>query len=767
MGDKAGEGNAYCNLGNAYDSLGDFKQAMQYHKQALSTAKEVGDKEVEGTAYGNLGHAHYSLGDLKQAIKYHRQHLDIAKEVGDRVGEGCAYGNLGKAHERIDEFKLAIEYLTRYLTLAKEVGDKTSEGGVYGNLGNAHYRLGDYKQAIEYHKQHLSIAKEVGDRLGEGNACGNLRSAYYSLDDLKQAVRYHKQRLTIAKEVGDKAGEGRAYANLGNVHYSLGDIKQAIDHHKRHLNITKEVGDRAREGRAYGNLGNAHYALGDFEQAVEYHMQNLSISKEVGDRPEEGRARFLLGRDFEFSGSLCDALDYYRSSVQLFDNTRALLQSEDAWKISLLEVYCQVYTALVRTLLKNRETDAALCAAQQGRAQALVDFLKSQYGVLGTTSMEVQSCILTNLSTQTVFLAHTINFWVLRRERDVHFNQKEIEREGPHDDPATLLMETTFKEIEAGVGVRCENRSLDELSDYPSSNREADEKKGQSYTCTNNSLRCLYDVIIGPIVDLLEGDELIIVPDGPLCWAPFAALSETIRIRTVPSLTSLKLITDSPKDYHNKPGALLVGDPCLEEVVNQWGKPIYSQLPHARQEVEMIGKLLKTTPLTARNATKGEVLKRMASVALVHIAAHGRKETGEVALAPNLGRTSKCPEEEDYILKMSDVQAVRLRARLVVLSCCHSGRGEINSEGVVGMARAFLAAGARSVLVSLWAVDDEATMLFMKSFYQQLADGKSANLALHQSMKSLRESEQFGAAKYWAPFVLIGDDVKLDMGDQE
>ena len=151
----------------------------------------------------------------------------------------------------------------------------------------------------------------------------------------------------------------------------------------------------------------------------------------------------------------------------------------------------------------------------------------------------------------------------------------------------------------------------------------------------------------------------------------------------------------------------------------------------------------------------------------MHIAAHGRQETGEIALAPNPGRKSKCPEEEDYILKMSDVQAVRLRARLVVLSCCHSGRGEIKSEGVVGMARAFLAAGARSVLVSLWAVDEEATMLFMRRFYQQLADGKTASLALHQSMKSLRESEQFGAAKYWAPFVLIGDDVKLDTVDQE
>ena len=112
---------------------------------------------------------------------------------------------------------------------------------------------------------------------------------------------------------------------------------------------------------------------------------------------------------------------------------------------------------------------------------------------------------------------------------------------------------------------------------------------------------------------------------------------------------------------------------------------------------------------------------------------------------------------------MSDIQAVKLQAELVVLSCCHSGRGGIKSEGVVGIARAFLAAGARSVLASLWAIDDQATMEFMKSFYQHLGDGKTASVALHQAMKCLRESEQFCAVKDWAPFVLIGDDIYLNL----
>lgn len=140
------------------------------------------------------------------------------------------------------------------------------------------------------------------------------------------------------------------------------------------------------------------------------------------------------------------------------------------------------------------------------------------------------------------------------------------------------------------------------------------------------------------------------------------------------------------------------------------------QLPSAREEVETIGKILQTTPLIGTEATKEEVLKRLSNVSLVHIAAHGRMETGEIALAPNLTRETQVPKEKDYMLTMRNVLStgIQLRARLVVLSCCHSGRGDIKAEGVVGIARTFLGAGARSVLVTLWAVDDKATLEFMK-----------------------------------------------------
>ena len=781
VGDRAGEGRAYGNLGIAYQSLGKFQEAIEYHNQHLSIAKEVGDRDGEGMPYSNLGNAYHRLGKSQEAIEYHNQGLSIAKEVGDRAGEGRAYGNLGIAYDSLGKVQEAIEYHNQHLSIAKEVGDRAGEGKAYCNLGNAYYCLGKFQEAIEYHNQGLSIAKEVGNRAGEGEAYCNLGIAYNSLRKFEEGVECQNQNLSIAKEVGNRTAEGAAYGNLGIAYHSLGKFQKAIEYHNQDLSIAKEVGDRAAEGKAYGNLGKVYHSLEKFQEAIEYHNQSLSIAKEVGDRLREGSAYFHLGAASFSLEKFQIAKEFLQSSVDVLNVVRASLKSEDGWKISFRDIHRHAYDFLWVTLLNLGLNDEALCAAERGRAQALVDGLKIQYGLSALTSAsldskETISYISNAFSAQTVFLGHHNNFiifWVINKENKFQLRYLEIHGRSAGKDSITVLLESTLKKIGAGVGVRCENRSLDEATDDSSSNRGDDEEPAQTSQCTIASLQALYDAIIGPVADLCRGDELIIVPEGPLCLAPFSALCESIRIRTVPSLTSLRLITDSPEDYHKKSGALLVGDPCLKQVTDKWGDPKFKELNYARQEVEMIADILKIQPLTGTEATKNKVLEQIASVALVHIAAHGRAETGEIALAPNAGwendpiiqksrSKAKIPKEDYYMLRMSDVLAVRLRARLIVLSCCHSGRGEVKSEGVVGIARAFLAAGARSVLVSLWAISDEATMKFMKSFYQHLTDGESASVALHQAMRTLRNSDKFCAVKYWAPFVLIGDDVRLE-----
>ena len=826
LGDKVGEGRAYHNLGNAFHSLGDFNKAVECYNLHVTITKDLGDKAWEGRAYGNLGNAYRSLGDVNKGVKYHKLELSIAKSLENKAGEGCAYQHLGNDFDSLGDANKAVECYNFHLTIAKDLGDKAEEGGAYGNLGNAFQSLGDFNKAIEYHNLNLTIAKHLGDKAGKGRAYGNLGIAFQSLGDFNKAVEYHKLRLAIAKDLGDKAMERGAYGNLGTVFRRLGDFKKAVEYHTQDLRIAKELGNKAAEGRAYGNLGNAIQSLGDFNKAVEYHNLRLTIAKDLGDKAGEGRAYGSLGvafqsldvfnkaveyhnlhlaiaKDlgdktgeggaycnlgtvFEIIGDFNKAVECYQGGVKVLNDVRNFLRSRDEWKISFRNLYNPPYSGLYRVLLKQGKIKEALFAAEKGRAQALNDLIELQYASKSDQSgsrdrEEKKDELLSCTSSSTAFLSidnkdNGISIWVLSKGEPVYHRKKELDVSKNGARTWESLIQSVYINTGVRAEIRCENRSLDAFIRKDVSSVERSAKKGsQPPIFKGNPLAILYNYIIAPVADLVQGDELIVVPDGPLWLAPYAALldrnskylCESFRIRLIPSLTSLKMIADCSSEYHSRSGALLVGDPYVGDITNSTGKKILEQLPFAKKEVEMIGQILKVTPLTREKATKDEVLKGLRSVALVHIAAHGRMETGEIALTPNPRRQSRIPKEEDFLLTMADVMSVRLRARLVVLSCCHSGRGEINPEGVVGIARAFMGAGARSVLVSLWAIDDEATMEFMRSFYHHLLEGRSASESLNQAMKCLRESDEYSDVKYWAPFVLVGDDVTLQFNENE
>ena len=778
--DKSGEGDAYRGLGNVFQGLGNFRKAQEYYSLSLSIAQDVRNKEAVALAYAGLANASRNLGDTKNAIKYSNLHLTCAKELGNRGGG--AYCNLGHIYKSLGDFKKSIEYFKCYLEIAKDSGDSEGEGAAYGGLGSAFDSLGDFEKAIDYHKRHLRIAETIGDKEGEAIAHGNLGNAYLSLGDFKKALDYYLPRLSIAKDLGDKAGEGRAYGHLGSTYQLIGDYDKAMVYYDRRLCIAQELGDKAGEGVAYGNLGTVSQNIGNYMKAIDCHKQQLRIGKEIGDKGMLGIAYSNIGQCFEMLKSLLEALENYQTSVKVFNEMRSLLQSEDQWKIGFRNECNHAYTGLWRVLLKQEKIGEALVAAEEGRAQSLADLMTSQYGLKecqykGKPLEEQEFGMLNHTLSSTIFLAvdvveNKVNIWVISKEKPLLHQEKTLGRHCTKFAAETLqsLIQFAYEKIGVRAKANCENRSLDVFRENCSAVERSSKKSSQPILQEDiHPLSALYSYVIAPILDPIDGDEIIMVPDGPLWLAPFAAfvnpsskyLCESFKVRIIPSLTSLKIILHCP-EYHCSSGALIVGDPDVSEVTNSQGDQILQQLPFARKEAQMIGQILNTAPLTGKLATKCEVLKQICSVAVVHVAAHGCMETGEIALSPNPERKSQTLAEEDYMLTMADVMSVKLRAKLVVLSCCHSGRGEIKAEGVVGIARAFMAAGARSVLVSLWAIEDEATLEFMKSFYHNLVKGRSASESLNHAMKCLRESEKFSDVKYWAPFTLIGDDVTLD-----
>ena len=645
------------------------------------------------------------------------------------------------------------------------------EGGSYGSLGNAYIALGQFQTAIKYHQRHLEIAKEVRDKAGEGRGYGNLGNAFYCLRKFKTAIEYYQRGLEFAKVVGDKAGEGLWYGNLGSVYFSVRQFQTAIEYQNRSLEIAKEVGDKTGEGKSYYHLGTILLGQKKFKRAIELYQRYLEISQEVRDKNGEAGTLGSLGISFECQGDPMRAFTYFNSSVEVYDDITASLQLNDQWKISYRNQNQIAYKGLWRIILVQGKVVNALLAAEKGRAQALRDLMDTRYRPNHTLRNSGSCLSLNSVPSNTVFMALNgpyVYFWVFLCEdniqmRKVHVNNYKYENELQFF--IQLQNKTALKEIGRRDAVPCENPP-------PGSPKEEEVAKDVirvDVRCSQSrALQKLHDIIVTPIADLIKGNELTFVPEGPFCLVPYAALedsrssylSDSFSIRVLPSLTTLQLIHDCPAEFHMKSGALLVGDPCFKHIIYQGG--LLVQLPGARKEVEMIGRILKHSPLIGEMATKEKVLKRMSSVALVHIAAHGKMETGEVILAPNTTRKNSQPEEKDYLLTMKDVLEAGLRARLVVLSCPHSARGEVMAEGVVGIARAFLGAGARSVVATLWAIDDEGTLEFMSFFYDALAKGKKASEALQQAMRCMRDTEMFKEVQHWAPFVLIGDDVSLD-----
>ena len=826
IGDRNGEGRTYGNLGRVFQFLGEYQKAKGYYEKALAIAIEIGDRNGEGTTYRNLGCVFEYLGEYQKAKEYYEKALAIAIDIGDRNGEGATYGNLGAVFQSLGEYQKAKEYYEKALAIAIEISDRNGEGRTYGNLGVVFRSLGEYQKAKEYYEKALAIVIEIGNRNGEGITYGNLGDVFQSLGKYQKAKEYYEKAIAIAKGIGDRGNECSAYLNLGNVYcrlrkyrqakvyldkalsistaigqrryegYSssglaavfdfINDNQKAKEHSQKALTISKECGDKALEGQCYLNLGVLSVSLGEYDEAEDYLEKACSISSGIGEIMTEFRSLLSITQLKVSQSQVVEAKEHLLQCIGKYEQLRSFLKGNKEFEISLLEEHGSFPYHLLTTLLcYTGKFQDALYVEELGRARVLVECMAEKFSVESHISADpklwfgIENIVKKESNCVFLYISYSerqVCLWVLKANGDISFRVTDEVKDSTLIPENVYNVEGIFKKSAASFGVspkaNCEDRSLDDNVTTSLFEESRATLRGDESKETEIIHHLCYKWIIAPVADLLTEPEIIIVPDRFSYRVPFAALrdesagkylSETYRIRIVPSLTTLQLIHDCPADYHSETGALVVGDPTVGQVYYDGRVTNFVSLFCARKEAEMVGRLLGVQPLLGESATKQAVLQAIPSVSLIHVAAHGNAERGEIALSPKCPKciTNSFPQEEDYLLTMSDIFGVQVRAKLVVLSCCHSARGLVKAEGVLGIARAFLASGARSVLVASWAIEDEATEQLMNHFYKHLVRGESASESLHQAVKWLR-SNGFPKPNQWAPFVLMGDDVTLD-----
>ena len=793
IGDRQGQAGCYGNLGIVYQSLGEYGKAETYHKNALAITKEIGDKNGEAACYGNLATVYRCQGEYREAKTYYKNALAITKEIGEKHGEAMCYGNLGNVYQYLGEYGKAEIYQKNALVITKEIGAKNGEATCYGNLGSVYQSLGEYGKAETYMKNALVIRKEIGDKRGEAACYGNLGTVYRSRGEYRKAETYQKNALVITKEICDKRGEAACYGNLGTVYQSLGEYGKAETCIKNALVISKEINDKQGEAVGYKNLGSVFCSLRKYAEAKEYHEKALAMSREIGYVSGEASSYLARAYDAILEGSLSlqdDAFSNLLASIAKCEKMRSFLGGNDQFKISLLDKHGISYQLLSAMYCLAGNSKEALCVIELGRGRALADLISGRYSAQQQISVnplswpDIERIVKKQIDCNCLYISYHCQdmfLWVLRGNKPTPFRKVNVNKcfvlKALERHVQEVFSEQTFRGFNV---IRHDQEHYEDRSLFFSKARDSTHEQSEEWSSAAfrpveteeeenlqpvPTLAECYQMIIAPVVEFLDEPELVIVPDRALYKVPFAALkdeserylSQTYRIRIVPSLSTLGLIQDSAADYHSQTGALIVGDPAVGDVVYMGRVENLCRLPSARKEAEMIGELLGAQPLLGEKATKQAVLQRIPSVSLIHFAAHGHAERGEIALAPQ-HPTNEAPCEKDYLLTMDDISQVQLRAKLVVLSCCHSAQGQVRAEGVVGIARAFLGSGARSVLVALWAIPDKATEQLMSRFYKHLARGESASESLHQAMKWMR-SNGYPDKEDWAPFMLIGDNM--------
>ena len=662
----------YTVLFSAYRHMSDDISAERYGRKLFDL-------------YSESGIMLYKLGENLKAKEYVGGALAITTEIGDRSGEESCYINLGVLLQSLGQYDKAKEYLQKALVITTEIGDRRGEASCYGNLGTMFEWLGQYDKAKEYLQKALVIRTEIGDRQGEASCYGNLGTVFYSLGQYDKAKEYHQKALVIRTEIGDREGEASSYGNLGTVFQSLGQYDKAKQYLQKGLVITTEIGNKNGKAAHLTNLGGVSRTVGDYEASEVCLEKALFISRDIG----AGRREFEVLKQYAIlyllQNKIKDSLSCLHLCIEKYEELRYFLGANDEFKTSLLE-HSGIfpYKLLCTLLCDTGNARDALYVEELGRARGLSDLMAEKYSVETHIFANPQSWfgienILRKQNNCTClyisYFQKRLHLWILKTSGVLHHRRISVEENLvqaglPKDLSLSQFLDDNFW----GLGILptkdCEDRSLNTINVQPlspaqkSSARlrlvEEDEDKEVIST-----LSLCYKIFIAPVYDLLEGPEVIIVPDRSLYKVPFAAmsekegakyLSETHKIRVIPSLTTLKIIQDSPEGYHSNTGALIIGNPKVN-----W----LPSLPFARKEAEMVGRLMRVPPLLEEKATKQAVLERISSVSLIHFAAHGNAQRGEIALSPvpiPNSQNAILPREA-YMLTMADVSRVKVRAK--------------------------------------------------------------------------------------------------------
>ncbi len=816
-------GSAYMNIGNIYEGLNQIDIALDYYNKALPIFVQEKQMYPLGILYGAIGNAFALKGEYNKAILHHKKSLDVKTEIlGDsHVSIAKTLGNFGSILSMKGEKRRALEYLKKSLRMYKSIlgGDHFFVGLNYKLTGVLYVRMNEYETG----KNYLEKSKQIFEA-NFGKNSSNTSDIYQSIAYLllkqnmyEESIKYYKESLDIIKNIyGDR------HLLTSDIYYSI-----ALIYHKQ-KKYSKAISyfDRA----FLANLKNKDVENVEDTLDVNAYYDLGILLKTLHGKAKTLQSRFQKNKDKE---NLEQSIALYQQADLVINSIRHSYQNYQD-KVTLAKKAKETYADAINAhLLVYEETQEQSSLSQmfyyieKSKANILKELLNDSYAKTYTGLPDELLAIEKTLKTNRAFYNSQINaeqsntlidtLKIKEYENELFdINRKQdslirvLEKEYPKyhqlkykndiislseiqenlDDKTTVLEFFTNDSITYAFTISKNLIAVKELTTANLSKKVSKLHESITLKNTNDykqSAFVLYQELITPIKDKLIGDELIIIPDGPLWHLNFELLltqNNEAEVRKMPYL-----LRDYAISYANSANLLFnplqrasqfseIRNECLAFSFSDSTQLTSSNtmslatlrgagddLPGTRKEIRAISTLVNGQYFYGSEAIESNFKQNVNQYSILHLALHGDVDHKNPQNS-KLYFTKSKDTIEDNLLYSHELFALDIPAELAVLSACNTGTGAIaRGEGIMSLGNAFQYAGTKSLLLSSWEVSDKSAPVLIKNFYTNLSDGMNKSKALRKAKLDFLKTTDFDqvAPFYWGSFYLLGNVDAIDL----
>ncbi len=799
LGSKEHEVKCLRQLSVTFWDLPDLEEFYSLNVKALDIARMLKHRKEEGRCLKNIGIYYWQLDSYSKAINYFHKALAIAEYLKNE-NMSIDYLNLiGITYRKIGNYDKALDYLLNALKKVKETGDTYLLSAILNNIGNIYRDKSilsgnekDLHQALNYHEKSLQTSKKNHDLITEIEVLNNLGSVHSDLKNYQKALEFFQLGYEKAEKINDIEAKGMILNNIGIVHFNQGNYEESTRYYQKAIDLAQELEGGQILWEAYFEIGNAYAKQNKIFEALKNYKNSIRIIENIRSqiKLEELKASYLgTDKRIEAYQNLIHLLiSFHKENEGMGYDRQAFEYLERAKARSFLDSLevAQVDISMgINFKLKNQEKE-------------LMKDISSIYNKLlvAEFASEEKENLLKQLA---------------KKENDLETLKREIRSKSPYyadlKYPEIVTLRETQKQLldrkSAFIAyiIGKENSygfviTKNNLKIFPLPKKSIIQNLVSDYLITITDRESknfglgqdLYKILVPPNLDE-NIEKIIFIPDDILHFLPFETLVahkkdphwlvEDYRIAYSPSISSYREILERRKKNksNRRYDILAFGDPDFGQLESETnGDDIFQnfysstafnfyRLKYSGTEIERISRLFKESKedIFIRETATEEKLKnlRLDDYKIIHFATHSLiddKKPARSSIVLSLDYNS----EEDGFIQMREIYNLNLNSDLVTLSACQTGLGQfIKGEGIEGLNRSFFFAGASSVLMSLWAVNDQATYQLMERFYAHLRSSAPIANSLRNAKLEMIASEAVSHPYYWAGFIVSGNTAQV------